>query len=55
MSSPLKGSQSKLQAIDNSFLSPVCPSVLPDGWPAGGQEDLHHQRGPAVPQAVLRG
>lgn len=45
----------KLQPINRSILSPACPSVLPDGWPAGGQKDLHHQRGPAVPQAAVRG
>lgn len=43
------------QPINKSLLSAVCPSVLPDGRPAGGQEDLHHQRRPAVPQALLRG
>lgn len=32
-----------------------CASVRPDGRPAGGEEDLHHQRGPAVPQALLGG
>lgn len=29
--------------------------VHPDGRPAGGQEDLHHQWGPAVPPALLWG
>lgn len=50
-----RGSWNRLQPKNNSILSPVCLSVHPDGWPAGGQEDLHHQRGPAVPQALLRG
>lgn len=38
-----------------SILYTVCASVPPDGWPAGRQEDLHHQWGPAVPQTHLRG